>query len=306
GAPISPFYYSNGGGLTGDSVEVWGQKIDYIASMSSPDEGAAAGKLNWYRVVLTDGTVGYIRSDYADDTGMKSPAGLPIAAANETGVAIRPAPYVDNVKNEAIAKVNKGDRMTIIGRDLESNEYAWIRGPFTGSKLLELINNTIPTPVAGQLQSLEISKLGPSGRVTELMANGKPIPLTRPDNYRTALNGAPSTKFQIEQTAQMNILGADGKQRQLNGTQGSVYVLSGESASSTPKPLQTAKSTYYLMNAAGAVRPVTQDPQFRLIGNGFGHGLGMSQWGARGLAESGYDYRYILQYYYSGVTISKE
>ncbi len=283
GAPISPFYYSNGGGMTGDAVEVWGQVVDYIAAVPSPDEGAAANELDWYRVVLADGTIGYIRSDYATDTGMKSPAGLRIAVANESGVAIRPAPYVDNVKNEAITKVNKGDRMTIIGQDLESNEFAWIRGPFTGSKLLETINNTIPTPVTGPLQSLEVSKRGPSGRVTELTANGKAIPLTRPDNYRTALNGAPSTRFEIEETAKLTVLGADGKQSQLNGTQGTVYALTGESAS-TSKPIQPSKGTYYVTNHIGAVRPVTADPQYRLIGKGFGHGLGMSQWGARGLA----------------------
>ncbi|MEB3158707.1 MAG: SpoIID/LytB domain-containing protein [Synechococcus sp.] len=38
-------------------------------------------------------------------------------------------------------------------------------------------------------------------------------------------------------------------------------------------------------------------------GQGFGHGVGMSQWGARGLAEQGADFRQILQHYYRGVTI---
>lgn len=39
-------------------------------------------------------------------------------------------------------------------------------------------------------------------------------------------------------------------------------------------------------------------------GSGWGHGLGMSQWGARGMAEQGYNYREILQYYYTGVSIA--
>ena len=38
-------------------------------------------------------------------------------------------------------------------------------------------------------------------------------------------------------------------------------------------------------------------------GQGFGHGVGMSQWGARGLAEQGADFRQILQHYYRGITI---
>ncbi len=36
---------------------------------------------------------------------------------------------------------------------------------------------------------------------------------------------------------------------------------------------------------------------------GYGHGVGLSQEGAQTLAENGYDYRYILQYYYTDVTI---
>ncbi len=35
------------------------------------------------------------------------------------------------------------------------------------------------------------------------------------------------------------------------------------------------------------------------IGKGYGHGLGMSQWGARGLAAQGYNYREILEIYYN-------
>lgn len=36
---------------------------------------------------------------------------------------------------------------------------------------------------------------------------------------------------------------------------------------------------------------------------GYGHGVGMSQWGANGLAASGASYEEILKYYYSGVNI---
>ncbi|SFQ97904.1 stage II sporulation protein D [Desulfoscipio geothermicus DSM 3669] len=36
---------------------------------------------------------------------------------------------------------------------------------------------------------------------------------------------------------------------------------------------------------------------------GYGHGVGMCQYGARGLAEYGYDYRRILKHYYTGVQI---
>lgn len=45
--------------------------------------------------------------------------------------------------------------------------------------------------------------------------------------------------------------------------------------------------------------------QFQLKGYGFGHGVGMSQWGAYGLARSGRSYRQILAHYYQGTTLTQ-
>lgn len=38
---------------------------------------------------------------------------------------------------------------------------------------------------------------------------------------------------------------------------------------------------------------------------GYGHGVGMPQYGADGMAKQGYDYQEILQYYYQGIVIEK-
>ncbi|MNI98448.1 Amidase enhancer precursor [compost metagenome] len=60
------------------------------------------------------------------------------------------------------------------------------------------------------------------------------------------------------------------------------------------------------MNGEGKVSYATSETQYTIKGNGYGHGLGMSQWGARGWADLGYDYKKILSYYYEGVTLTKE
>ena len=52
-----------------------------------------------------------------------------------------------------------------------------------------------------------------------------------------------------------------------------------------------------------AVKSAGNVTGFLLQGGGFGHGVGMSQYGAKCLAEAGYDYQYILTYYYENVTI---
>lgn len=43
---------------------------------------------------------------------------------------------------------------------------------------------------------------------------------------------------------------------------------------------------------------------FNFVGSGWGHGVGMSQWGARGLAEKGRTANQILTHYYSGTSVA--
>lgn len=47
------------------------------------------------------------------------------------------------------------------------------------------------------------------------------------------------------------------------------------------------------------------DGQIVLRGGGNGHGIGMSQYGARGMAEKGYNYKEIIDYYYENVVVKK-
>ena len=58
-------------------------------------------------------------------------------------------------------------------------------------------------------------------------------------------------------------------------------------------------------SAAASVRGAPKPPQpaFVLAGGGWGHGVGMSQWGAFGQAKAGRDYRTILGHYYRGTQI---
>ncbi len=44
---------------------------------------------------------------------------------------------------------------------------------------------------------------------------------------------------------------------------------------------------------------------FSFSGLGWGHGVGLCQWGAKGMAEAGADYRAILKYYYRGVDFQR-
>ena len=55
---------------------------------------------------------------------------------------------------------------------------------------------------------------------------------------------------------------------------------------------------------AEEVYPRPSTGAYALSGHGFGHGIGMSQWGANGAAARGLTYQQILAFYYPGTTVS--
>ena len=51
------------------------------------------------------------------------------------------------------------------------------------------------------------------------------------------------------------------------------------------------------------VAPAKSGALFLVSGHGYGHGVGMGQWGAQGYAQQGYTYDQILEAYYPGTTL---
>jgi peptidoglycan hydrolase-like amidase len=83
----------------------------------------------------------------------------------------------------------------------------------------------------------------------------------------------------------------------------------------TGRALQTALDQYQAqqmqmaLKNPGATYGVTCPPaapvgSVRFCGHGWGHGVGMGQWGAYGMALAGNDYRAILQHFYTGTTFA--
>lgn len=59
-----------------------------------------------------------------------------------------------------------------------------------------------------------------------------------------------------------------------------------------------------LLRGLGMPSTRVQINGWQVLGQGNGHGVGMSQWGARGLALQGWNFRQILGYYYPGTFLS--
>ena len=64
-----------------------------------------------------------------------------------------------------------------------------------------------------------------------------------------------------------------------------------------------APADVHLYNNAVLVAEFTQPTRAVFSGRGLGHGVGMSQWGAQGMAQQGHTYREILLHYYPGIEL---
>lgn len=118
--------------------------------------------------------------------------------------------------------------------------------------------------------------------------------------------GLPSTKFKVikkgDQPDKVSVIDGSGKtsSKRISG----MYTISAgkkvEKASTSLDQYVVKGSTN--MSNYPRVAP-TKANTYSFAGMGFGHGVGMSQSGANGMAKAGYSYTQIIKHYYTGVTI---
>ncbi len=131
---------------------------------------------------------------------------------------------------------------------------------------------SVPVDTVGEIQNIVISKRGTSG-IAEVMI----------------IKGSINTVKVIGEYNIRVLLGPCG--RNCIRQDGSVV-----------DTLQILPSAYVLVDPVYSEDVLSG---FQMTGGGFGHGVGMSQNGASAMAEKGWNYQDILQFYYEGIQINK-
>ncbi|WDH81790.1 SpoIID/LytB domain-containing protein [Paenibacillus urinalis] len=299
GKIIEAIFSSNAGGTTADPSEVWNGGGNLFASVASPgDQAAQQGTYEWYHVLLTDGKTGYVREDNTKLLEGTTAAGLPKLTVTAQNTNVRKIPLIQSTVNP-IAQLNPGTEVVVLGKVNESGSFSWMRGPFTSAEVVAMLQGKVNTAVPSSITSLEVTERGPSGRALEVQANGQVLGVKYGDAYRSAFGSLPSTLFDITDTGSYTVLGANGQTAEKKGS-GGAHVISASGTSSY------SGNSMVVMNGEGDARAVSKTQSFLFNGQGYGHGLGLSQWGAKGMADEGYDYQSILKHYYQNVTIVKE
>ncbi|WDF51968.1 SpoIID/LytB domain-containing protein [Paenibacillus sp. KACC 21273] len=292
---IEAIFSANSGGASADPSEVWNGGGDVFVSVVSKEDAASQAALkNWYHVLLDNGKSGYVREDNVKLSGKKTSAGLDYMTVTAKNTNVRPLPVVQS-NVSMVGQMNPGDQAVVLELLPESNSYQWIRGPFTSAQILATLKGKTTASLPSTITSIQVSQRGPSGRVTEIKVNGAVVKVKYPDVFRSALNSLPSTLFDVVNTANYVVVGSNNDQNEMPAAGTVILGASGQG---------TGSSSTVILNGDGVAR-VTEAGGFLFTGNGNGHGLGMSQWGAKGMADKGSNYKQILQHYYNNVQITK-
>ena len=157
----------------------------------------------------------------------------------------------------------------------------------------------------GTLKSIEPFILTESGRVYKAKIRGTKKTVTVSGSKLRNIFGLSDTKLRIitskSKADNVYLQGADSTvQTKLKDC----YVIT---ANGTVK-LSDDKAQYILIsdrNFYNVPESLPAEGIIRIIGMGWGHGVGMSQSGAMGMAKKGYDYKEIIAYYYNNAEVGE-
>jgi stage II sporulation protein D len=303
GQIFSTFYYSNAGGMTAQGQEVWGFMLENHSSVVSEDIYPETVQVTWYRVQDERGNMGYVSSDYVNKTTNLTAFGLSYGEVNIASLNYRSGPSTDH---RLIGSLKQGQRLIIIEEVKQNNSYSWISGPFSSQEIMDSINQRSiqeKQPISRPVTSLQVTERGPSGRVIKMEANGQVVLTSSPDAHRSAFKeggkiSLRSTKFEVEAMGEFAVLGAGGNQISYPKQSGQPAELQAVSQQGKSSSVNPGGDQFAIVNQLDQLRIASKEPTFRFHGNGYGHGLGASQWGIRAMAGKGYEYRQILQHYF--------
>ena len=131
----------------------------------------------------------------------------------------------------------------------------------------------------GNVQKIEITKRSEAGRVTEVIITGDKGEYKAEREKARTVFGLKSALYDIE----------------VSGNKSELPDISGYSPA-----VQGAVLGKYIFELLLNPLGFTEDAVYTFKGKGNGHAVGLSQYGAKALAESGYTYEQILTHFYTG------
>lgn len=152
----------------------------------------------------------------------------------------------------------------------------------------------------GQISSLEVIEKGVSGRIKTLQILGSTGTCTISGEELRKVANLPSSLTGWESASRGTIFAL--------ARSGLYEIPSGQTMALCASGLSPLPQTIHVLSSKELKTTELQEQFSEFLtfsGKGWGHGVGMPQWGAKARAEEGNAYREILTYYYQGVQLEK-
>ncbi len=153
----------------------------------------------------------------------------------------------------------------------------------------------------GDIVDIRIIEVSNYGRVTKLEIKGtKETQLFEREKIRSILGTTvlKSIWYKLRTDADVFVRGSLAD-TSLTGRASGMYVVSASGKAKVSSPVNRI-----MVKGMSSTKTFNMLPnKYIFDGRGFGHGLGMSQYGAKGMAEAGNNYQKILEHYYKGAKV---
>jgi stage II sporulation protein D len=273
GVAFTPFH-SDSGGHTASNANVWGEKLPYLTGVKEPVEYESPNS-SWTA---------------------KIPASQMQAALSRLGISIG---QLREVRVSETEGGGRAVRLTLAGSagsaEVKASRFRMAVGP-------NLIKSTLLTGDA----PLEKSPSPTSPAAAKKTASQTPPNLDLP------MSGAEEARL-TRMTVDGAFSSSELMDMLLNPEKRKSYLYLGIQRSGGKTDAEAPAEDVALPQSLPVSMPALRSGQviaeengfFTFRGRGWGHGVGLSQWGAQALARQGWKAERILEYYFSGTTVKK-
>lgn len=280
--PITAYYHAVSGGWTQGGFEVFGYDLPYLNPVYSGDENV----VRWHYEITEEKLRNLLNSN-GYEVGLISR--LWVESFTKEGRA-------ENIRvqhSKGSDTINANVLRRILGPGNIQSTYMTVEGQPLPKITREI---TRQDRMISDLPESEYSKLAPDALI--------PLP-----ELKKVVECRVISSSGIKPLSKFAVLAIDGKSEHRGDE---IWVAVPVRAGDLVKYGKKARGP---LGDATIARSYIEDPgkgigylingKFRFSGRGYGHGVGMSQHGARILALQGKDYKFILSYFYSGIKIEK-
>lgn len=178
---------------------------------------------------------------------------------------------------------------------------------FTGTQLAAVVQSKGYN--CASIVDFQVTELTPTGNVKSIVftdANGKEYPFTQTNAVKLARNdlGLKSIRYSVTKSGERTGGGYSVAESGILSTVNGAYAID-----SSGRVGQISGNPYVITGAGVGFLPApsggeeTGEILFTVTSRGWGHSVGMSQWGAYAMAQQGFTFDQILKFYYPGIEI---